>query len=162
MLNYSHLFIDYTCIIAPIYLKQQRQTTLINSFTPIEANNFLVENSNSILIDVRSKLEYSYIGHPLVATNIVWKDYPDWEVNKNFLAEVDALAKISTTEHQDRPILLMCRSGARSMDAALKLEEAGYTNLFNVDEGFEGDKDKHNHRSKVNGWKFHGLPWRQG
>ena len=48
------------------------------------------------------------------------------------------------------------------MDAALKLEAAGYTTLFNIDEGFEGDKDEDNHRSKVNGWKFHGLPWRQG
>jgi rhodanese-related sulfurtransferase len=48
------------------------------------------------------------------------------------------------------------------MDAALKLKEAGYRSLFNVDEGFEGDKDEHNHRSQVNGWKFHGLPWRQG
>jgi rhodanese-related sulfurtransferase len=136
--------------------------TLINSFTPIEANDFLEQNSASILIDVRSKLEYSYIGHPLMAINIVWKDYPDWEINKNFIGEVDDLARRKTSIHQDRPILLICRSGARSMDAALKLEEAGYRSLFNVDEGFEGDKDEHNHRSQVNGWKFHGLPWRQG
>jgi rhodanese-related sulfurtransferase len=135
---------------------------LIHSFNPIEANDFLEKNSSSILIDVRSKLEYSYIGHPLVAKNIVWKDYPGWGINENFVQEVEELARSKTAIHQDRPILLICRSGARSMDAALKLEEAGYTTLFNIDEGFEGDKDDHNHRSKVNGWKFHGLPWRQG
>lgn len=111
---------------------------------------------------MRSKLEYSYIGHPLVAKNIVWKDYPGWEINENFVQEIEELARSKTAIHKDRPILLICRSGARSMDAALKLEEAGYTTLFNIDEGFEGDKDDHNHRSKVNGWKFHGLPWRQG
>jgi len=111
---------------------------------------------------VRSKLEYSYIGHPLVAKNIVWKDYPGWEINENFVQEIEELARSKTAIHKDRPILLICRSGARSMDAALKLEEAGYTTLFNIDEGFEGDKDDYNHRSKVNGWKFHGLPWRQG
>jgi rhodanese-related sulfurtransferase len=60
------------------------------------------------------------------------------------------------------PVLLLCRSGARSRAAAIALTQAGYTNAFNVANGFEGDPDKQGHRGTINGWKASGLPWRQG
>ena len=56
---------------------------------------------------------------------------------------------------------MLCRSGARSATAGEMLVNNGYTNVYNVLEGFEGDKDENGHRSTINGWRFHGLPWEQ-
>jgi rhodanese-related sulfurtransferase len=57
--------------------------------------------------------------------------------------------------------LLLCRSGKRSVLAAEAAAKAGFTNVFNVLEGFEGDLDAHQQRGKADGWRFHGLPWVQ-
>ncbi|MDG2034391.1 MAG: rhodanese-like domain-containing protein, partial [Rhodospirillales bacterium] len=59
-------------------------------------------------------------------------------------------------------ILIMCRSGVRSIDAAIAATVAGYTQAYNVLEGFEGDKDASGHRGNTGGWKHRGLPWKQG
>jgi rhodanese-related sulfurtransferase len=59
------------------------------------------------------------------------------------------------------PVLLLCRSGQRSVDAAKALEANGYTHLINILEGFEGPLDEHKHRGSLGGWRFHGLPWQQ-
>ncbi len=61
----------------------------------------------------------------------------------------------------DKPLLLICRSGVRSMNAAKALSEAGFTNLINVEEGFEGDLDENHHRNHKGGWRFHELSWQQ-
>jgi rhodanese-related sulfurtransferase len=61
----------------------------------------------------------------------------------------------------DRPIVLICRSGNRSMDAGAALEEAGFTKVYNVLHGFEGDLDENHHRNSSNGWRFDELPWEQ-
>ncbi|MDA0191310.1 MAG: rhodanese-like domain-containing protein, partial [Proteobacteria bacterium] len=53
----------------------------------------------------------------------------------------------------------LCRSGVRSHRAAALAMEAGYTECYNVLEGFEGDKDAHGQRGKVGGWRLAGLPW---
>jgi len=58
-------------------------------------------------------------------------------------------------------VLLLCRSGVRSVDAAKALEAAGYQHLVNILEGFEGPLDEHKHRGTLGGWRFHGLPWEQ-
>ena len=57
------------------------------------------------------------------------------------------------------PIFLICRSGGRSAVAAKQLIRAGYTNVWNLVEGFEGDKDKATGARSVNGWRNAGLPW---
>ena len=59
------------------------------------------------------------------------------------------------------PVLLICRSGKRTLDAGLALEAAGYTDVYNVLHGFEGELNDQFHRSMVNGWRFDGLPWEQ-
>ena len=59
------------------------------------------------------------------------------------------------------PIVLICRSGKRSMEAGRVLLEAGFKRVFSINEGFEGELDDHHHRSTVGGWRFHGLPWEQ-
>ncbi|MGR8918350.1 MAG: rhodanese-like domain-containing protein [Gammaproteobacteria bacterium] len=133
----------------------------IKRVTPTEAANVLAHDASAILIDVRSKVEFDYVGHPAQAVNVIWKDYPDWQENPNFVAEVRAALEASGGDEPARPILAICRSGARSLAAAKALDAAGYTNLYNVEEGFEGDKNDAGHRCTVSGWKYHGLPWAQ-
>ena len=135
--------------------------TDIRRLTPPEAAELLRLDDNALLIDVRSKVEFDYVGHPVGAVNIIWKDYPDWGENPAFVDEVKAALEASGGDDSNRAILAICRSGARSMAAAEKLVEAGYGNLTKVEEGFEGDKDDAGHRGLVSGWKFHGLPWEQ-
>ena len=59
-------------------------------------------------------------------------------------------------------VMFLCRSGARSNSAANLAAASGYTNAYNILEGFEGDKDANGHRNKVGGWRHAGLPWIQG
>ena len=135
-------------------------TTTITRIDPLAAKALLDRETDARLIDVRSTVEFDYVGHPVGAVHVPWKDYPDWQENPDFVAGV--AAAIGTDEGCDRPILLICRSGARSYSAAERLGEHGYTQLYNVEEGFEGDKDASQHRGTINGWRFRGLPWEQG
>ena len=133
----------------------------IKRVTPPEAWRVLNTDPQAVLLDVRSKVEYDYVGHPASALNIMWKDYPEWQENAGFVAEVKAALAVRGGDNLARPILAICRSGARSLAAAKALAAAGYTNLTNVEEGFEGDKDAMGHRCTVSGWRYHQLPWEQ-
>jgi rhodanese-related sulfurtransferase len=62
---------------------------------------------------------------------------------------------------EDRPVVLICRSGKRTVDAGEALEAAGFGEVVNVLHGFEGDLDEHFQRGKLNGWRHDGLPWEQ-
>jgi len=61
----------------------------------------------------------------------------------------------------NRPVVLICRSGHRSVDAGLALEKAGFTDVYNVLQGFEGPLDDKHHRGTLSGWRTEGLPWEQ-
>lgn len=123
--------------------------------TPKQAHEFLQTNPEAVFIDVRSEMEFLFVGHPEGAILIPWYDAPDWEVDPNFAAHVKIAASMN------RPVVLICRSGRRSMEAGEALEKAGMSEVYNVLHGFEGDLDEHHHRSTVNGWRFEGLPWVQ-
>jgi rhodanese-related sulfurtransferase len=125
---------------------------------PAEAHNRLKGNAQAVLIDVRTQPEWTFVGVPQVERliRLSWQVYPMMDVNANFVAEVDAAGLPKDTE-----ILCICRSGARSASAATALTKAGYSNCWNVAQGFEGDKDAGGHRSNINGWKHTGLPWVQ-
>ncbi|MBF0620517.1 MAG: rhodanese-like domain-containing protein [Magnetococcales bacterium] len=127
----------------------------MKQLTPQQAHAFLEENKEAAFIDIRMELEHFFVGHPPRVENISWQDYPDFEINEDFLKEISNVAK------KDKPIVLICRSGHRSIDAGNFLLENGFTLVYNVLEGFEGDRDEHHHRSSINGWRFHGLPWVQ-
>jgi rhodanese-related sulfurtransferase len=60
-----------------------------------------------------------------------------------------------------RPVLLICRSGQRTLDAGAALEAAGFAEVAHVVHGFEGELDEHFKRSSLSGWRFEGLPWEQ-
>ena len=125
---------------------------------PNEAAEYLRQTPNALLVDCRSEMEYLFVGHPTGALHVAWNDGPDWEVNPHFVGQVK---KLAGTNHAHRPIVLICRSGNRSLDAGDALEKAGFTDVYNVLHGFEGDLDEKHQRNTTNGWRFDGLPWEQ-
>ena len=108
------------------------------------------------LVDVRTRPELAYVGRIPGAAAVEWQTWPGNRPNPGFLEE---LAEITD---KDEPVMFICRSGARSHQAAEAAMQAGWRETYNVLEGFEGDKDTAEHRNTVNGWRKAGLPWVQG
>lgn len=128
----------------------------MDHLSPQQAYDILQQSPNTLLIDCRTEFEYYYVGHPTDAVNIEWNSGLEFEVNPHFSDQVLRMAG-----RKDRQIILICRSGKRSVDAGLELEKHGFTNVSNVLEGFEGELDREHHRGTLGGWRMRGLPWRQ-
>ena len=126
--------------------------------SPTEAHHRLQNNRAAVLIDVRTQPEWVFVGVPAVERliRLSLQVFPSMQVNAGFVSEIEQMELSKDTE-----ILCICRSGARSAAAASALTAAGYTNAWNVAEGFEGDKDADGHRGTIGGWKAAGLPWVQ-
>jgi rhodanese-related sulfurtransferase len=122
---------------------------------PREAYDFLQQNPQAVLVDCRSEMEYLFVGHPTGSHHVAWNDGPDWDINPHFVGQVKRVASM------DRPVVLICRSGQRSVAAGVELENAGFSVVINVLEGFEGSLDEAHHRGSINGWRKEGLPWEQ-
>lgn len=122
---------------------------------PRDAFAFLHEHPQAVLVDCRSEMEFLFVGHPLGAQHVAWNDGPDWDVNPHFVGQVKKIASMN------RPVVLICRSGQRSVAAGAELEKAGFTDVYNVLEGFEGPLDEHHRRGTLGGWRKEGLPWEQ-
>ena len=129
---------------------------MIENLNPQQSWDLLQQNNEALMVDVRTKIEHTFVGHPPGAIHIAWKEAPDWQVNSKFVAEVE-----KRVPDKNAPVLLLCRSGQRSLDAAKTLEEAGFKRLINIVDGFEGPLDQHKHRGNLGGWRFSGLPWEQ-
>ena len=125
---------------------------------PQAAHQLLDAQPDSVFVDVRSGSEFLFVGHPVDAINVPWFDGPDWEPNPHFVGQVK---KLAGANFRSRPVVLICRSGNRSLEAGAALEAAGFQHVYNVLHGFEGDMDEHHHRNAKNGWRVAGLPWRQ-
>lgn len=124
------------------------------ALTPEEAWLLLKLRSDACLVDVRSEAERELVGAIPGAREVEFMRYPDWEENPDFVAQVRR--EVAT----QALVLLICRSGQRSHRAAELLRQAGYRQVFNVLEGFEGAKDAQGRRT-LNGWRQRGLPWQQ-
>ncbi len=129
--------------------------------TLLEAWSELDGDERAVLIDVRSDAEWEYVGIPCL-TNLnkepiflAWASYPGNERNINFVDDVKSIVP-----ETDQKIFCLCRSGQRSIAAAIALTAAGYANVFNILEGFEGDKNESGQRGFNGGWRMRGLPWR--
>jgi rhodanese-related sulfurtransferase len=115
------------------------------------------------LVDVRTMAEWNFVGLPDLSSLgrqvhcVEWQSFPTGAQNSGFLAEAAGVLPDKTA-----PVLLLCRSGARSRAAAIALTRAGFEQAFNIAGGFEGDTDQEGHRGNRNGWKAARLPWRQG
>lgn len=140
----------------------------VTEVSPKEAWQGLASDPCSVLVDVRTKSEWSYVGGPDLddldkqVIRVEWLAFPDMAVNQGFAGDLFSLFgdRFPTT------IYFICRSGVRSLDAADFVSEATeeigrVTRCVNVAEGFEGDLNDFKQRGDVNGWKKSGLPWRQ-
>ncbi len=141
----------------------QLEKEQLNHLSPQQAYDLIHAVPSAVLIDIRSNMEFLFVGHPTGSIHIPWIDEPDWCVNPNFEREVRQLilGGICDQEGHSPPIILICRSGKRSVDAGNALLAAGFHNVCHITEGFEGDRDEAYHRSSVGGWRFRGLPWEQ-
>jgi rhodanese-related sulfurtransferase len=132
--------------------------------TPQQAIKLMEDDPRTVLVDIRSSMEYLFVGHPVGAVHVPWIDEPEWTVNPDFVTDIRKLllgGAICTIDEGCASVILICRSGKRSLEAGKALLEADFHRVFHVDEGFEGELDDHHHRSSVGGWRFHGLPWEQ-
>ncbi len=125
--------------------------------TPLETWQYLQAHPDALFVDVRMEIEYLYVGHPPGVVHVPWYEYPDMQPNPQaFVAQVRREGG-----REDQPVLLLCRSGARTLEAGKALEAAGFGDVINVLHGFEGDLDEHFQRGRLNGWRHDGLPWEQ-
>lgn len=130
--------------------------------TPAVAWRILSERNDAVLIDVRTRAEWNYVGVPdLTGLDkkpglVEWQVFPSMQANPDF---VGALSQALTDKTV--PLLFLCRSGVRSVAAAKAMSAAGYSTCLNVADGFEGPLDAQGKRGATRGWKAAGLPWRQ-
>jgi len=108
------------------------------------------------LIDVRTVEERKFVGHVPNTAHVPWATGTSLTRNPRFVRELEA--KVGG---KDAVVLLLCRSGKRSALAAEAAAKAGFSRVFNVLEGFEGELDAKQHRAGTDGWQFHQLPWVQ-
>ncbi len=113
-----------------------------------------VQAGQAVLVDVRTDAERAWGGFVPDAQPLAWKQWPGMAMNPDFDAGIQALGA------DGRKLVLLCRSGVRSVAAAQRATELGLQ-AYNILEGFEGDPDAAAQRGKLGGWRFHGLPWRQ-
>jgi rhodanese-related sulfurtransferase len=104
------------------------------------------------------EIEYLYVGHPPGVVHVAWYEYPEMQAHPEAFAQQVLREAGGRT---DRPVVLICRSGKRTVEAGQTLEAAGFTDVINVLHGFEGQLDEHFQRGRLNGWRCEGLPWEQ-
>lgn len=125
--------------------------------TPRQTWDYLKAHPDALFVDARMEIEYLYVGHPPGVVHIAWYEYPEMQAHpERFVAQV----RREGGTH-GRPVVLLCRSGKRTVEAGQALEAAGFTEVVNVLHGFEGDLDEHFQRGRLNGWRSDGLPWEQ-
>lgn len=140
----------------------------IGAMSPVETFEALSTDPTTMLVDVRTRAEWAFVGGADIDVTgrpqcfLEWLSFPAMAPNDGFLPALDAEVR----RHGAKCLFFICRSGARSHDAAVAsrayFAERGIDiACVNVLEGFEGPLDREGHRGRVAGWKAHGLPWRQ-
>lgn len=130
-----------------------------------EAWRVLSHDAGSVMVDVRTKAEWSFVGLPDLSglgkqiLTVEWQSFPGMGLNQAFADELGTL--LAARGGNQAPVLFLCRSGARSRSAAILMTSRGLAPCYNVAGGFEGDLDAARHRGGTNGWKAAGLPWVQ-
>lgn len=116
----------------------------------------LFSSGEALLVDVRSGEERKFVGHVPDSLHVAWATGTALTRNPRFVRELEA-----RVGGKEAVVLLLCRSGKRSALAAEAAAKAGFTQVYNVLEGFEGEIDALQHRGVADGWRFRGLPWVQ-
>lgn len=112
------------------------------------------QSGEAVLVDVRTDAERDWVGRVPGAVAVAWKQWPSMAMNPEFDSQLRAAVP------EGGKVVLLCRSGVRSVAAAKRATELGIT-AYNILEGFEGNPDADGHRGRTGGWRFRGLPWKQ-
>jgi rhodanese-related sulfurtransferase len=115
----------------------------------------LFQAGEAVIVDVRTAEERKFVGQVPETKHVAWMTGISLARNPRFVKDLEAKAG------KDVVVLLLCRSGKRSAAAAEVAAKAGFRNVFNILEGFEGDLDEQQRRGGFNGWRHAGLPWIQ-
>ena len=113
-----------------------------------------MQSGDAVLVDVRTDAEREWVGFVPGAVAVAWKQWPGMAQNAGF----DKALKAAVPP--GKKVLLLCRSGVRSIAAARRAAELGLE-AYNILEGFEGDPDPQAQRGHMAGWRLQGLPWMQ-
>ena len=129
--------------------------------SPEDTYKLLTEDERAVLVDVRTRAEWAYVGTPDLsplgreAVLVEWQAFPQG-LNPDFAGDLERAGV-----PKDAPVAFLCRSGVRSKAAAEAATSAGWAAAYNILDGFEGPPDADGHRGRRAGWKVAGLPWRQ-
>ena len=135
---------------------------MVDNVSPGKTWEALKTDPNAQLVDVRTDAEWNFVGVPDLAAAgkqavlLPWQVYPSMQRNAEFETQLEKAG--FTPEHH---IYFLCRSGVRSLAAAEAARAAGFPNVYNIADGFEGPPNRAGHRGEAAGWKAAGLPWRQ-
>ena len=113
-----------------------------------------VQGGEAVLVDVRTDAEREWVGKVPGAVPVAWKQWPGMAMNADFDAQLRAAVP------QGQKVVLLCRSGVRSVVAAQRAAGLGME-AYNILEGFEGDVNAAGQRGQTGGWRKRGLPWNQ-
>lgn len=119
-----------------------------------EAWDIFKESEDTFLIDVRTHNEWENVGTPEVTDTgaklsfISWREGAEMRVNEAFLLQLE-----QDVPNKDAAVFFMCKAGGRSSEAAVAAESFGYTNCFNIEDGFEGYPLSHDPQNQYPGWK---------
>jgi len=136
-------------------LAQQQELSFAGSVTAPDAWQ-LVQDGLATLVDVRTAEERKFVGYIPDSIHVAWATGISLNRNPRFVKEFENKVK-----NKDSVVLLLCRSGKRSAAAAEALTKAGFTHIFNIESGFEGEINPDNQRGFLGGWRSHSLPWLQ-
>ena len=126
----------------------------------------LKSDPKAVLVDVRTKAEWSFVGVPDLTPIgkqlhlVEWQTFPAGQVDPQFADKLMSALEAASVGRDDE-IFFICRSGGRSMSAARAMTANGYSRCRNVADGFEGPLDPRRHRGGSGGWKVAALPWAQ-
>lgn len=143
-----------TILLAAQQRAQLAELSYSGALTPTEAYYLSQHAPGAVIVDVRSHAERDLVGFIESAVTLEWQTYPDWRPNFYFITQLKAAVD------PEALVMFICRSGYRSDEAAMAAQTAGYSESYNILEGFEGDKNEAGQRGLNNGWKVAGLPWK--
>ena len=133
----------------------------VQNITSPEAWAILEKEPQAMLVDLRTMVERAYVGVPDLSSldkevvTIEWTKMSGQQ-NSGFVRQLQ-----QAVPDQDTKLLFICRAGLRSHAAAAAARHAGYQDVINVNDGFDGPLDDKGQRKTKEGWCAENLPWNQ-
>lgn len=127
--------------------------TYAGALSPEEVYDVLQKTQHAVLVDVRTKAELDLVGRVPNAIHVEWAFYPGMVANPDFPAQLEMQVD------KESLVIFMCRTGGRSHQAAALAASLGFSEAYNMLEGFEGEANAERQRTLMNGWRHAGLPW---